>query len=72
MSVYVSPPLPGRNAGSRGAAGPGPGMGPMTNFNRSTEDLRVKQQSASYGRLRESMGSQFVVSIYMHGCACVF
>ncbi|XP_049906709.1 electrogenic sodium bicarbonate cotransporter 4 [Epinephelus moara] len=43
-----------RNAGSRGAAGPGPGMGPMTNFNRSTEDLRVKQQSASYGRLRHA------------------
>uniref|UniRef100_A0A3Q2CPK4 Anion exchange protein n=1 Tax=Cyprinodon variegatus TaxID=28743 RepID=A0A3Q2CPK4_CYPVA len=29
-----------------------PGQGP--NFNRSTEDLRMKQQAANYGRLRES------------------
>uniref|UniRef100_A0A4W6G769 Anion exchange protein n=1 Tax=Lates calcarifer TaxID=8187 RepID=A0A4W6G769_LATCA len=31
-----------------------PGPGQMANFNRSTEDLRMKQQqSANYGRLRE-------------------
>uniref|UniRef100_G3PK94 Anion exchange protein n=1 Tax=Gasterosteus aculeatus aculeatus TaxID=481459 RepID=G3PK94_GASAC len=29
------------------------GPGPIANFNRSTEDLRIKQQSANYGRLRE-------------------
>uniref|UniRef100_A0A4W6G6C0 Anion exchange protein n=1 Tax=Lates calcarifer TaxID=8187 RepID=A0A4W6G6C0_LATCA len=41
-----------RNLGPRG--GPGPGPGQMANFNRSTEDLRMKQQqSANYGRLRE-------------------
>ncbi|XP_029915766.1 electrogenic sodium bicarbonate cotransporter 4 [Myripristis murdjan] len=37
-----------RSPGSR--AGPGSGA----NFNRSTEDLRVKQQGASYGRLRHA------------------
>lgn len=68
VSVSVSRPLPDRNVGSRG--GPGPGPGPVPNFNRSTEDLRMKQQSANYGRLRKclSMGSQFVVSTHMHGC----
>ncbi|XP_068460584.1 electrogenic sodium bicarbonate cotransporter 4 [Clinocottus analis] len=33
--------------------GPGTCPGPIANFNRSTEDLRMKQQSANYGRLRE-------------------
>ncbi|XP_069380402.1 electrogenic sodium bicarbonate cotransporter 4 isoform X1 [Paralichthys olivaceus] len=42
----------GRNVGSRG--GPGPVPGPVANFNRSTEDLRMKQQSANYGRLRHA------------------
>ncbi|GLD52499.1 electrogenic sodium bicarbonate cotransporter 4-like isoform X1 [Lates japonicus] len=42
-----------RNVGPRG--GPGPGPGQMANFNRSTEDLRMKQQqSANYGRLRHA------------------
>ncbi|XP_019949241.2 electrogenic sodium bicarbonate cotransporter 4 isoform X2 [Paralichthys olivaceus] len=41
-----------RNVGSRG--GPGPVPGPVANFNRSTEDLRMKQQSANYGRLRHA------------------
>ncbi|KAM7392155.1 hypothetical protein PAMP_022788 [Pampus punctatissimus] len=41
-----------RTAGPRGGLGPGPGQ--MANFNRSTEDLRMKQQSASYGRLRHA------------------
>lgn len=58
-------PLPSsdRNVGSRGGQGPGP----MANFNRSTEDLRIKQQSTSYGRLREClpMGSQFVVEVVL-------
>lgn len=34
----------------------GPPPAPMANYNRSTEDLRAKQQQqppASYGRLRE-------------------
>ncbi|KAL6114735.1 slc4a5 [Pungitius sinensis] len=43
-----------RNAGPRGAQGTGTGPGPVANFNRSTEDLRIKQQSASYGRLRHA------------------
>ncbi|CAN9512870.1 unnamed protein product [Ophioblennius macclurei] len=55
-----------RNAGSRGGVGPGPGpglgpspgpgqgVGQMANFNRSTEDLRMKQQPANYGRLRHA------------------
>nr|QOU09175.1 csolute carrier family 4 member 5B [Lateolabrax maculatus] len=43
-----------RNVGSRGGPGPGPGPGPVPNFNRSTEDLRMKQQSANYGRLRHA------------------
>ncbi|KAG7489241.1 electrogenic sodium bicarbonate cotransporter 4-like [Solea senegalensis] len=45
-----------RNVGPRGGPGPGPGLGPgqMANFNRSTEDLRMKQQSANYGRLRHA------------------
>lgn len=39
-----------RNVGPRGGTGPGQ----MANFNRSTEDLRIKQQpAANYGRLRE-------------------
>ncbi|XP_034452293.1 electrogenic sodium bicarbonate cotransporter 4 [Hippoglossus hippoglossus] len=33
---------------------PGPGPGPMANFNLSTEDLRLKQQSTNYGRLRHA------------------
>ncbi|KAI4820912.1 hypothetical protein KUCAC02_028870 [Chaenocephalus aceratus] len=41
-----------RNVGPRG--GPGAGLGPVTNTNRSTEDLRMKQQSATYGRLRHA------------------
>ncbi|XP_036954174.1 electrogenic sodium bicarbonate cotransporter 4 isoform X5 [Acanthopagrus latus] len=41
----------GRNVGPRGAPGPGP----APNFNRSTEDLRMKQQPApNYGRLRHA------------------
>lgn len=54
-------PSPGRNVGSRG----GPGPVPVANCNRSTEDLRAKQQSTSYGRLRECMrmDSQFVVEV---------
>ncbi|XP_068166370.1 electrogenic sodium bicarbonate cotransporter 4 [Antennarius striatus] len=39
-----------RNVGSRGVSG----LGSSTNFNRSTEDLQLKQQSASYGRLRHA------------------
>uniref|UniRef100_A0AAQ6AGG6 Anion exchange protein n=1 Tax=Amphiprion ocellaris TaxID=80972 RepID=A0AAQ6AGG6_AMPOC len=46
---------PYRNAGTRGSgSGSGPGMGPVTNFNRSTEDLRMKQQPTNYGRLRHA------------------
>ncbi|XP_044054032.1 electrogenic sodium bicarbonate cotransporter 4 isoform X2 [Siniperca chuatsi] len=41
-----------RNVGPRG--GPGTGPGPMANFNRSTEDLQMKQQPANYGRLRHA------------------
>ncbi|XP_078105803.1 electrogenic sodium bicarbonate cotransporter 4 [Sander vitreus] len=37
-----------RNVGSRG------GPGSIANFNRSTEDLHLKQQSANYGRLRHA------------------
>uniref|UniRef100_A0A3Q1IH46 Anion exchange protein n=1 Tax=Anabas testudineus TaxID=64144 RepID=A0A3Q1IH46_ANATE len=43
-----------RNVATRGGPGPGPGLGPLANFNRSTEDLRIKQQSANYGRLRHA------------------
>ncbi|XP_071371998.1 electrogenic sodium bicarbonate cotransporter 4 [Centroberyx affinis] len=45
-----------RSPGPRGGPGPGqgPGSGSGANFNRSTEDLRMKQQSASYGRLRHA------------------
>ncbi|XP_074525926.1 electrogenic sodium bicarbonate cotransporter 4 [Halichoeres trimaculatus] len=43
-----------RPAGPRGGQGPGPGAGPLPNFNRSTEDLRMKQQPANYGRLRHA------------------
>ncbi|XP_034026943.1 electrogenic sodium bicarbonate cotransporter 4 [Thalassophryne amazonica] len=39
-----------RTLGSRA----GPGFGSTANFNRSTEDLRIKQQSDSYGRLHHS------------------
>lgn len=59
VSGSVSLLVPGRNVGPRGGPGlgpgPGPGPGPMANFNRSTEDLRMKQQSANYGRLRECL-----------------
>ncbi|KAM8865989.1 electrogenic sodium bicarbonate cotransporter 4 isoform 2-T2 [Synchiropus picturatus] len=40
----------GRTVGSRGAPCPPP----VPNFNRSTEDLRLKQQPANYGRLRHA------------------
>uniref|UniRef100_UPI003AAFE802 electrogenic sodium bicarbonate cotransporter 4 n=1 Tax=Centroberyx gerrardi TaxID=166262 RepID=UPI003AAFE802 len=43
-----------RSPGPRGGPGPGPGSGSGANFNRSTEDLRMKQQSASYGRLHHA------------------
>uniref|UniRef100_A0AAQ4RVM3 Anion exchange protein n=1 Tax=Gasterosteus aculeatus aculeatus TaxID=481459 RepID=A0AAQ4RVM3_GASAC len=49
-----------RNVGPRGGQGTGTGTGtgtgpgPIANFNRSTEDLRIKQQSANYGRLRHA------------------
>ncbi|XP_058492989.1 electrogenic sodium bicarbonate cotransporter 4 [Solea solea] len=45
-----------RNVGPRGGPGPGPGpgLGPGQMANRSTEDLRMKQQSANYGRLRHA------------------
>ncbi|KAF3850513.1 hypothetical protein F7725_012285 [Dissostichus mawsoni] len=39
---------------SSSTSGPGAGLGPVTNNNRSTEDLRMKQQSANYGRLRHA------------------
>ncbi|XP_077570641.1 electrogenic sodium bicarbonate cotransporter 4-like [Stigmatopora nigra] len=39
-----------RPAGPKGAPGPVP----AANYNRSTEDLRVKQQSGNYGRLRHA------------------
>ncbi|XP_077377044.1 electrogenic sodium bicarbonate cotransporter 4 isoform X4 [Festucalex cinctus] len=39
-----------RPVGPRGAPGPVP----AANYNRSTEDLRIKQQSGSYGRLRHA------------------
>nr|XP_019949243.1 PREDICTED: electrogenic sodium bicarbonate cotransporter 4-like isoform X2 [Paralichthys olivaceus] len=42
------------NSSSRSRGGPGPVPGPVANFNRSTEDLRMKQQSANYGRLRHA------------------
>ncbi|XP_061134841.1 electrogenic sodium bicarbonate cotransporter 4 [Syngnathus typhle] len=38
-----------RPVGPRGAPGPVP----VANYNRSTEDLNIKQQSSNYGRLRE-------------------
>ncbi|CAL9708742.1 unnamed protein product [Knipowitschia caucasica] len=40
----------GRTAGPRGGGAPGP----APSFNRSTEDLRTKQQPANYGRLRHA------------------
>ncbi|XP_065818697.1 electrogenic sodium bicarbonate cotransporter 4 [Labrus bergylta] len=43
-----------RNVGTRGGPGPGPAAGPLPNFNRSTEDLRMKQQPSNYGRLRHA------------------
>ncbi|XP_061586481.1 electrogenic sodium bicarbonate cotransporter 4 isoform X2 [Cololabis saira] len=43
-----------RNPAPRGGTGPGPSPGQASNFNRSTEDLRVKQQAANYGRLRHA------------------
>ncbi|XP_057687396.1 electrogenic sodium bicarbonate cotransporter 4 isoform X2 [Corythoichthys intestinalis] len=39
-----------RPPGPRGAPGPVP----VANYNRSTEDLRIKQQAGSYGRLRHA------------------
>lgn len=42
----------GRAAGPRGGVGVGPG--PAPSFNQSTEDLRMKQQPANYGRLRHA------------------
>ncbi|XP_051924159.1 electrogenic sodium bicarbonate cotransporter 4 isoform X2 [Hippocampus zosterae] len=39
-----------RPVGPRGAPGPMP----VANYNRSTEDIRIKQQSGSYGRLRHA------------------
>lgn len=47
--------LPGRTSGPRGPPGPGP----MPNYNRSTEDLRLKQQPANYGRLRRCPSAAF-------------
>lgn len=70
LYVYVSAslPLPDRNVATRGGPGPGPGLGPLANFNRSTEDLRIKQQSANYGRLRECL---FIVSLWFQlACVC--
>lgn len=50
VSLPDSFPMADRNVGPRGGTGPGQ----MANFNRSTEDLRIKQQpAANYGRLRE-------------------
>ncbi|KAM8886175.1 electrogenic sodium bicarbonate cotransporter 4 [Spinachia spinachia] len=43
-----------RTAGPRGGQGTGAGPGPIASFNRSTEDLRIKQQPANYGRLRHA------------------
>ncbi|PWA18402.1 hypothetical protein CCH79_00009921 [Gambusia affinis] len=43
-----------RSVPPRGGTGPSPGQGQGPNFNRSTEDLRVKQQAANYGRLRHA------------------
>ncbi|XP_062274093.1 electrogenic sodium bicarbonate cotransporter 4 [Scomber scombrus] len=43
-----------RNVGPRGGPGPAPGPGQMANFNRSTEDIRMKQQPSNYGRLRHA------------------
>ncbi|KAM9823474.1 electrogenic sodium bicarbonate cotransporter 4 isoform 2-T4 [Syngnathus typhle] len=39
-----------RPVGPRGAPGPVP----VANYNRSTEDLNIKQQSSNYGRLRHA------------------
>ncbi|XP_037114730.1 electrogenic sodium bicarbonate cotransporter 4 [Syngnathus acus] len=39
-----------RPVGPRGAPGPVP----VANYNRSTEDLQIKQQSSNYGRLRHA------------------
>ncbi|XP_062240742.1 electrogenic sodium bicarbonate cotransporter 4 [Platichthys flesus] len=44
----------GRSVGPRGGPGHGPGPGSMANIHRSTEDLRLKQQSSNYGRLRHA------------------
>ncbi|KAK5910507.1 hypothetical protein CesoFtcFv8_004335 [Champsocephalus esox] len=52
LEGYSLPQIIARNVGPRG--GPGAGLGPVTNTNRSTEDLRMKQQSATYGRLRHA------------------
>lgn len=52
--------LPPTDRNARG----GPPPAPMGNYNRSTEDLRAKQQQqqqppANYGRLRESHWLRF-------------
>nr|XP_057926058.1 electrogenic sodium bicarbonate cotransporter 4 isoform X3 [Doryrhamphus excisus] len=39
-----------RATGQRGA----PGAAPVPNYNKSTEDLRIKQQPGNYGRLRHA------------------
>ncbi|XP_054587177.1 electrogenic sodium bicarbonate cotransporter 4 isoform X2 [Nothobranchius furzeri] len=43
-----------RNAAPRAGVGLGPVQGQASNFYRSTEDLCMKQPSASYGRLRHT------------------
>uniref|UniRef100_A0A8C7Z5K6 Anion exchange protein n=1 Tax=Oryzias sinensis TaxID=183150 RepID=A0A8C7Z5K6_9TELE len=43
---------------SGSSCSPGPGQGQAANFNRSTEDLQMKNQSANYGRLRSSLSLQ--------------
>ncbi|XP_060927125.1 electrogenic sodium bicarbonate cotransporter 4 isoform X4 [Limanda limanda] len=44
----------GKSNTSTSGPGHGPGPGSMANINRSTEDLRLKQQSTNYGRLRHA------------------
>uniref|UniRef100_A0A3Q3E6Z9 Anion exchange protein n=1 Tax=Labrus bergylta TaxID=56723 RepID=A0A3Q3E6Z9_9LABR len=46
----------GKSSSATRGPGPGPAAGPLPNFNRSTEDLRMKQQPSNYGRLRECQG----------------
>ncbi|XP_061907504.1 electrogenic sodium bicarbonate cotransporter 4 isoform X5 [Entelurus aequoreus] len=40
--------------GKSGSSTRAPSTAPVGNYNRSTEDLRIKQQSGSYGRLRHA------------------